>query len=131
MAHANARLNPKCRQLLVDRASEPPAADAPPRHEGDDELGDGVAHPAGERAEHGAIAAVLGEVFHYVVRSTDTNRTPTELRTLQDWVVKPELRKVPGVAEVNTWGGFEKQFHVVVETDRLVKYRLTFEDLVE
>ena len=45
-------------------------------------------------------------------------------------MVKPQLRKVAGVAEVNTWGGFEKQFHVVVDTGRLVKYRLTFEDLV-
>ncbi len=84
-----------------------------------------------ERPQLGPIATGLGEVFHYVVRSTDTNRTPTELRTLQDWVVKPELRKVPGVAEVNTWGGFERQYHVIVETDRLVKYRLTFEELVE
>ncbi|MBK9137803.1 MAG: efflux RND transporter permease subunit [Verrucomicrobia bacterium] len=84
-----------------------------------------------ERPQLGPIATGLGEVFHYVVRSTDTNRTPTELRVLQDWVVKPELRKVPGVAEVNTWGGFEKQYHVVVETDQLIKYRLTFEELVE
>ncbi|WP_343214130.1 CusA/CzcA family heavy metal efflux RND transporter [Fontisphaera persica] len=84
-----------------------------------------------ERPQLGPIATGLGEVFHYVVRSTDTNRTLTELRVLQDWVVKPELRKVRGVAEVNTWGGFEKQFHVVVETDRLIKYRLTFEELVE
>lgn len=84
-----------------------------------------------ERPQLGPIATGLGEVFHYVVRSTDTNRTPTELRVLQDWVVKPELRKVPGVAEVNTWGGFEKQYHVVVETDRLIKYGLTFEELVD
>ncbi|MBE0586491.1 MAG: efflux RND transporter permease subunit, partial [Hydrogenophaga sp.] len=90
------------------------------------ELPEGLARP-----QLGPIATGLGEVFHYVVRSTDTNRTPTELRVLQDWVVKPELRKVPGVAEVNTWGGFEKQYHVVVETDRLIKYRLTFEELVE
>ena len=90
------------------------------------ELAEGLAQP-----QLGPIATGLGEVFHYVVRSTDTNRTPTDLRTLQDWVVKPALRKVPGVAEVNTWGGFERQFHVVVETDRLIKYRLTFEDLVE
>jgi heavy metal efflux system protein len=90
------------------------------------ELAEGLARP-----QLGPIATGLGEVFHYLVRSTDTNRTPTELRTLQDWVVKPQLRKVPGVAEVNTWGGFEKQFHVVVETHRLFKYRLTFEDLVE
>ncbi|HEY9172218.1 MAG TPA: efflux RND transporter permease subunit, partial [Verrucomicrobiae bacterium] len=87
--------------------------------------------PAGlERPQLGPIATGLGEVFHYIVRSTDTNRTQTELRVLQDWVVKPELRKVPGVAEVNTWGGFEKHYHVVVETERLIKYRLTFEDLV-
>src|SRR5512145_1035630 len=84
-----------------------------------------------ERPQLGPIATGLGEVFHYIVRSSDTNRTPTELRTLQDWVVKPQLRKVAGVAEVNTWGGFEKQYHVVVETDRLIKYRLTFEELVE
>lgn len=84
-----------------------------------------------ERPQLGPIATGLGEVFHYLVRSSETNRTPTELRVLQDWVVKPELRKVPGVAEVNTWGGFEKQYHVVVETDRLIKYRLTFEELVE
>src|SRR5512147_970998 len=90
------------------------------------ELAEGLARP-----QLGPIATGLGEVFHYVVRSTDTNRTPTELRVLQDWVVKPQLRKVAGVAEVNTWGGFEKQFHVVVETDRLIKYRLTFEELVE
>jgi cobalt-zinc-cadmium resistance protein CzcA len=90
------------------------------------ELPDGMARP-----QLGPIATGLGEVFHYVVRSTDPKRTPTELRVLQDWVVKPIMRKVPGVAEVNTWGGFEKQFHVVVETDRLIKYRLTFEDLVE
>jgi cobalt-zinc-cadmium resistance protein CzcA len=90
------------------------------------ELPEGLGRP-----RLGPIATGLGEVFHYVVRSTDTNRTPTDLRVLQDWVVKPELRKVPGVAEVNTWGGFEKQYHVVVETDQLIKYRLTFEELVE
>ncbi|MBK9991476.1 MAG: efflux RND transporter permease subunit [Verrucomicrobia bacterium] len=90
------------------------------------ELPDGMARP-----QLGPIATGLGEIFHYVVRSTDAKRTPTELRVLQDWVVKPQLRKVAGVAEINTWGGFEKQFHVVVETDRLIKYRLTFEDLVE
>ncbi|MBI5384453.1 MAG: efflux RND transporter permease subunit [Verrucomicrobia bacterium] len=103
----------KARQLIMERLQTV-------------ELAEGLARP-----QLGPIATGLGEVFHYVVRSTDTNRTPTELRTWQDWVVKPQLRKVAGVAEVNTWGGFEKQFHVVVETDRLIKYRLTFEELVE
>ncbi len=103
----------KARQLVMERLQTV-------------ELSEGL-----ERPQLGPIATGLGEVFHYVVRSTDTHRTPTELRVLQDWVVKPQLRKVAGVAEVNTWGGFEKQYHVVVETDRLVKYRLTFEELIE
>jgi cobalt-zinc-cadmium resistance protein CzcA len=86
--------------------------------------------PAGiEPPQLGPIATGLGEVFHYVVRSDNTNRTLTELRELQDWVVKPELRKVPGVAEVNSWGGFEKQYHVVVEPERLLEYGLTLEQL--
>ncbi len=88
--------------------------------------------PAGlERPQLGPIATGLGEVFHYVVRSDNTNRTLTELREWQDWVIKPQLRKVAGVAEVNTWGGFEKQYHVVAEPERLVKHGLTLEELIE
>ena len=69
--------------------------------------------PGIQRPQLGPISTGLGEVFHYVVRSDDPKRTLTELREIQDWVVKPELRKVRGVAEVNTWGGYEKQFHVI------------------
>ncbi len=88
--------------------------------------------PAGiERPQLGPIATGLGEVLHYVVRSDNPNRSLTELRELQDWVIKPQLRKVPGVAEINSWGGFEKQFHVVTEPERLVKYGLTLEQLFE
>lgn len=88
--------------------------------------------PAGiQRPQLGPISTGLGEVFHYVVRSDNTNRSLTELREIQDWVIKPQLRKVRGVAEVNTWGGFEKQYHVVTEPQRLVKYNLTLEQLVE
>jgi cobalt-zinc-cadmium resistance protein CzcA len=90
------------------------------------ELPEGIARP-----QLGPISTGLGEVFHYVVRSENTNRTLTELRELHDWVVKPELRKVRGVAEVNAWGGFEKQFHVVVEPERLVKYHVTLAELIE
>jgi len=91
-----------------------------------------VALPEGmERPQLGPISTGLGEVFHYIVRSDSTNRTLTELRELHDWVVKPHLRKVRGVAEVNSWGGYEKQFHVVTEPERLIKYSLTFEDLFE
>ncbi|MBI5395758.1 MAG: efflux RND transporter permease subunit, partial [Verrucomicrobia bacterium] len=82
-----------------------------------------------ERPQLGPISTGLGEVFHYIVRSDNPKRTLTELRELHDWVVKPELRKVRGVAEVNSWGGFEKQYHVVVEPERLIKHGLTFEEL--
>lgn len=90
------------------------------------ELPEGIGRP-----QLGPIATGLGEVFHYLVTSDNPDRTLTELRELHDWVVKPEMRKVPGVAEVNSWGGFEKQFHVVVEPGRLIKYRLTFQDVFE
>lgn len=54
-----------------------------------------------ERPQLGPIATGLGEVFHYIVRSENPQRTLEELRTLHDWVIKPELRKIPGVAEVD------------------------------
>ncbi|HPO74211.1 MAG: efflux RND transporter permease subunit [Armatimonadetes bacterium] len=53
------------------------------------------------------------------------------LRTLTDWVIKPQLRTVPGVAEVNPFGGFEKQYQVLVDPDRLVSYGLTLRDVFE
>lgn len=78
----------------------------------------------------GPIATGLGEVFHYVVRSPDSSRTLTELRTIHDWIIKPELRRVAGVAEVNSWGGYEKQHQVIVEPAALVAYGLTMQDIV-
>jgi len=84
-----------------------------------------------ERPQLGPIATGLGEIFHYVLRSENPDRTLEELRTLHDWVVKPELRKTPGVAEVNSWGGHEKQFHVVVSPPALLKYNLTLRDVFE
>ena len=90
------------------------------------ELPEGISRP-----QLGPISTGLGEVFHYMVRSESTNRTLTDLREIQDWVIKPELRKVRGVAEVNSWGGFEKQYHVITEPRRLIKYGLTLEQLIE
>jgi cobalt-zinc-cadmium resistance protein CzcA len=90
----------------------------------------GVALPAGiERPQLGPVATGLGEVFHYLV--TGEGKSLAELRTVQDWVVKPQLRSVPGVAEVNTWGGDERQLHVVVDPADLQKHDLTLRDLVE
>ena len=90
------------------------------------ELPEGIGRP-----QLGPIATGLGEVFHYLVTSDNPDRTLTELRELHDWVVKPEMRKVAGVAEVNSWGGYEKQFHVIVDPQRLIKYGLTFHDVFE
>ena len=90
----------------------------------------GVQLPEGiNRPEMGPISTGLGEVLHYIVRSTDPNRPLTEVRTLHDWVIKPELLKVAGVAEVNSWGGFEKQFHVIVSPESLIEYGLTLADV--
>ena len=84
-----------------------------------------------ERPQLGPISTGLGEIFHYVLRSESPARTLDELRTLHDWVVKPELGKVPGVAEVNSWGGFEKQYHVVVSPVALLKHDLTLGKVFE
>ncbi len=88
----------------------------------------GVDLPDGiERPQLGPIATGLGEVFHYLVSSTNPNRSLEELRTIHDWIIKPKLRKVPGVAEVNSWGGYERQYQVIVSPELLVKYNLTLE----
>lgn len=88
------------------------------------DLPDGITRP-----QLGPISTGLGEIFHYVLRSDDPNRTLEELRTLHDWVIKPELRKVPGVAEVNSWGGDVKQYHVVVSPEALLKFDLTLDQV--
>ncbi|MDA0321386.1 MAG: CusA/CzcA family heavy metal efflux RND transporter [Verrucomicrobia bacterium] len=84
-----------------------------------------------ERPQLGPIATGLGEIFHYVVRSENPNRTLEELRTLHDWVIKPELRKVSGVAEVNSWGGEVRQYHVVISPKALLKFDLTLEEIYD
>ena len=86
------------------------------------DLPDSVGRPA-----LGPVATGLGEVFQYLVHSA--TRSPTELRTLHKWVIRPQMVQVPGVAEINTWGGYERQFHVVVDPRRLVKHGLTLDDV--
>lgn len=75
----------------------------------------------------GPVATGLGEVFHYLVKSK--TKSLEELRTLHDWVIAPQLRSVPGVAEINAWGGDEKQWHVVVDPRRLQKFNLSLGDV--
>lgn len=90
------------------------------------DLPDGIEAP-----EMGPISTGLGEIFHYVVRSESGQHSLEELRTFHDWIIKPELRKVQGVAEVNSWGGREKQFHVVIDPERLLKHDTHLRDVVE
>ncbi len=88
------------------------------------EMPQGIARP-----KMGPVATGLGEVFHYVVTGQETD--PTDLRTIHDWVIRPPLRTVPGTAEVNSWGGYEKQYQVRINPDRLIKHGLTFGEVVE
>jgi cobalt-zinc-cadmium resistance protein CzcA len=89
----------------------------------------GVDLPPGlERPRLGPVATGLGEVFHYVV--TGQGDDITDLRTIHDWVIRPQLRTVKGTAEVNSWGGYERQYQVCVDPARLIRHGLTFEDVV-
>jgi cobalt-zinc-cadmium resistance protein CzcA len=99
------------RQLILERLSAV-------------ELPEGLPRP-----EMGPVSTGLGEVLHYILSSEDGNLT--DLHTLHDWEVKPVLRRVPGTAEVNTWGGYEKQYQVRLDPRRLIKHGLTFREAVE
>ncbi len=82
-----------------------------------------------ERPQLGPVATGLGEIFHYLVTGKD--KSLAELRTVQDWIIKPQLRTVPGVAEVNTWGGDERQIQVVLDPLELQKHDLSFSEVIE
>ena len=93
--------------------------------------------PAGLEPEMGPIATGMGEIFMYTVeadakarKADGTPFTATDLRTLQDWVVRPQLRNVPGVTEVNTIGGFARQIHITPDPARLVALGFTLHDVV-
>lgn len=90
----------------------------------------GVTMPQGfARPEMGPVSTGLGEVFHYFLIGREDKLT--ELRTLHDWIVKPQLRPVPGTAEVNSWGGLEKQYQVRINPTLLQKYDLGFEQVIQ
>ena len=85
----------------------------------------------------GPVSTGLGEIFMYTVEARAGAKTQvghdyslTDLRTVQDWIIKPQLRNVPGVIEVNTIGGFERQFHVLPDPGKLMAYRLGFRDVM-
>ncbi|MGP6461793.1 CusA/CzcA family heavy metal efflux RND transporter [Pseudomonas parakoreensis] len=93
--------------------------------------------PEGAEALMGPISTGLGEIFLWTVEAKEgalkddgTAYTPTDLRVIQDWIIKPQLRNVPGVAEINTIGGFAKEYQIAPDPKRLAAYKLTLTDLI-
>lgn len=92
--------------------------------------------PSGVTPEMGPISTGLGEIFHYSIAAKEPETDPKkrliqlmELRSLQDWFIKPRLLTVKGVTEVNTIGGYEKQFFIQPDIKLLAKYGLHFDDI--
>ena len=79
----------------------------------------------------GPNSSGLGQVFWYTIESADEKLSAMDLRTLHDWSVRLALRTAPGVDDVTTWGGYEKQFQVLIDPTRLVKYALSFKEVME
>lgn len=93
--------------------------------------------PPGVETAMGPVSTGLGEIFMYTVEAKSGAKgadgkefSPSDLRTIQDWIIKPQLRTVPGIVEVNSIGGYERQFHVLPDPGRLMAYRLGFRDVM-
>jgi cobalt-zinc-cadmium resistance protein CzcA len=93
--------------------------------------------PSGVEPEMGPVSTGLGEIYLYTVtasrdarKADGTAYTPTDLRSVQDWIIRPQLRQVPGVSEVNSIGGFAKQYQVAPDPARLLSFGVTLSDLV-
>jgi len=94
--------------------------------------------PPGLTPTLGPISTGLGEIYMWTVEAKEgalkadgTPYTPTDLREIQDWIVKPQLRTVPGVTEINTIGGFAREYQVAPWPDRLAARGLTLADVVQ
>lgn len=85
--------------------------------------------PEWAEPEMGPISTGLGEIYQYTLESS--TRSPMELRTIQDWVVAPQLRAIPGVNEVNSFGGFVKQYHILINPNKLTKYGITLGEVLD
>jgi len=85
----------------------------------------------------GPIASGLGEIFTYVVaRKTDATKSDgspystEDLRTIQDWIIRPQLLKVPGITEINSVGGFEREYQVAPIPGKMLAFKVTLDDLI-
>lgn len=93
--------------------------------------------PAGVTPMMGPISTGLGEIYLWTVESLPgaikpdgSPYTPTDLREIQDWIIKPQLRNVIGVTEINSIGGYAKEYHVTPNPTKLASYNLTLQDIV-
>lgn len=93
--------------------------------------------PSGSKPQLGPISTGLGEIYQYVVdfeeKKTGEERMKQlmEIKALQDWFIKPRLLSVEGVAEVNTTGGFEKQYHIQPDPKKMAAYGIHFDEIKE
>tara|TARA_A100001015_G_scaffold309833_2_gene410017 strand:+ start:3876 stop:6992 length:3117 start_codon:yes stop_codon:yes gene_type:complete len=94
--------------------------------------------PAGLEPEMGPISTGLGEIFMYTVQADPPARmsngepyTATALREIQDWIIKPQLAQVKGVIEVNSIGGYNKQYHVLPNPEKLLYHQVSLEDVAD
>ncbi|HNT36409.1 MAG TPA: efflux RND transporter permease subunit, partial [bacterium] len=112
--------------------------------------------PEGADPELGPISTGLGEIYQYVVEAgyyclahprewseqqgtcshcsaelVATNYNATDLRSFQDWIIAPQIRRIPGVNEVNSFGGYVKQIHVIPEPEQLLKYDISLTSILE
>lgn len=86
--------------------------------------------PNGVSPELAPLSTAVGEIYRYVVEAPN-NFSQTELRDLQDWVIKPALLQVPGIADVVTFGGPLKQYHIITSPEKLRKYDLTLQNVTD
>lgn len=93
--------------------------------------------PEGVTPMMGPISSGLGEIYLWTVEAQDDARkpdgspyTPTDLREIQDWIIKPQLRNIPGVTEINAIGGYAKEYQVAPSTEKLASYGLALTDIM-
>lgn len=93
--------------------------------------------PIGMEPALGPVASGLGEIFTYAIRAEDsalkadgTRYSSEDLRTVQDWIIRPQLVKVPGITEINSIGGYSREYQVAPQPGKLLAYKLTITDIV-
>ncbi|MGB9894191.1 MAG: efflux RND transporter permease subunit, partial [Candidatus Saccharicenans sp.] len=93
--------------------------------------------PEGVETTLGPIATAMGEIYQYTLEGQEPQQKEdwipylTELRSIQDWIITPIMKSIPGVIDVNSFGGYIRQYLIKVEPDRLLKYAISLQDILE